>query len=1314
MSEFAKSRRRSAGIATRLLLPLLLATVAFLALTGDALGAEVRPYTGVSFGPDGAAGSQSFERVQGITVDASGNVYVYDGGGSKIYKFDSSGAPAEFSATSSNAISGVGSGFGGAEYELAVAPAGAPAGTAGDIYLANNSGEATVFSPAGAELGKLNGEGETCGVATDPSGNVFLGVFSTTIRKFVPTANPPKSTDAAGTGAGESVCNVAADGAGRVYFAKYNGGLYRLATLADKAPAEVDPTANTMAIQPGTNHVFANRGASFAEYEPDGTLVGVSGAGELSESHGIGVNAAATKVYAGTSTKVKVFGPSVLLPDVATEPVDGIAPKAATFHGSIGAAGGPPASCQFQYVTQEAFAATEWTGATSVPCDPTGPFTGTATEPVEAEVTALAAGTEYRVRLVGTNSNGANPSPSATFSTAQAVNVASEPATEVTGTSFRANGKVTPEGNAIEECVFEWGTGYEFQNSLPCAESSGEIGTGNAPVAVHANVTGLEPITQYQYRIRVENSIGTTKSSVTEVFTRGARIIGALEVETQDTSATFIGKVDPNNDPTTFVFEYVSKADFEASEFDNAEEAPPGGDSAGSGEGEVAVEAEATDLQPNTVYVVRLSVSNPAQDAVSGAIEFRTFSTSSPGVPDGRAYEQVTPVSAREKNGTDLLGNELNILNTSPSGNKTTYYSVAGAGDTDNGIQYPVYVAHRGGESWASTAVNIPARAGNFIRTLAWTETLSGAYVASNGGEGPATLYLKEFPSGNLITITDELENTTAGPRQIATSPLNTAIAAESKNGAVVLFESEATLAPGAADIRHRGNVYAWTKATGDIELVSVLPDGTAAPGAAAGPWGYEHGANYVEGTEHFEFQGANAKYYTQNTINQDGTKAFFSTTTDTQQIFMRADLGGSNGVTTEISASQKTNGAGPGGTDPRGPFPADYLGATPSGSYVFFKSHEELTNDAHTGPFPSEEFDLYRYDTATGELEDLTPTAEGAENAQVRGLAGFSDDGTYAYVVAGGALLPGAAPEGWNLYVWHEGDPLQLVAPLNSGYPDAEIWLPTRQPGGSIVGAKTASVTADGRTLTFQSAHQFDGFPNPTSRSEIYRWEFGGSGLQCISCNPTGGSTLRDGFLQHGEGAFVQPDVLKPVLPTNLSANGKRVFFATAEHLVARDTNGVEDVYEWEADGEGSCHGNSDNGGCLYLISSGTSPERSYFSGASANGDDVFFFTGQQLVGQDKDQYFDVYDARVGGGIASQNPTPVQPCEGEACLGGSVAPAPSQPRGTSTFSGPGNEKPKANKHKKKKHKKKRKHHGKRKGNGGHHKKAGQPTGENR
>jgi hypothetical protein len=163
------------------------------------------------------------------------------------------------------------------------------------------------------------------------------------------------------------------------------------------------------------------------------------------------------------------------------------------------------------------------------------------------------------------------------------------------------------------------------------------------------------------------------------------------------------------------------------------------------------------------------------------------------------------------------------------------------------------------------------------------------------------------------------------------------------------------------------------------------------------------------------------------------------------------------------------------------------------------------------------------------------------------------------------------------------------------------------------------------------------------------------------VSCNPSGVPATSGAEIVGYQGEISSSGDRSSVLTRNLSADGNRVFFQTAEALVPQDTNGQTDVYEWED-------------GRLYLISTGQSSSPSFFGDASADGDDVFFFTRQALVGQDQDNNIDVYDARVGGGIAAQNPlVPVAPCAGEACLAAPGAPPAFSVSSSAAFSGTGN-----------------------------------------
>ncbi|HXQ88709.1 MAG TPA: hypothetical protein VN733_03630, partial [Solirubrobacterales bacterium] len=180
--------------------------------------------------------------------------------------------------------------------------------------------------------------------------------------------------------------------------------------------------------------------------------------------------------------------------------------------------------------------------------------------------------------------------------------------------------------------------------------------------------------------------------------------------------------------------------------------------------------------------------------------------------------------------------------------------------------------------------------------------------------------------------------------------------------------------------------------------------------------------------------------------------------------------------------------------------------------------------------------------------------------------------------------------------------------------------------------------------------------------------------------------------------------------LTRNLSADGSRVFFETTEALVTEDINGDEgcpivgpaqglypiclDVYEWEAKGKGSCETEAQNGGCLYLLSTGKSPDASYIADASTSGDDVFLITRSALVRQDQDELYDVYDAHLGGGLAGQNEVHTTCASIEGCRSQPPPSPPLQDPGTASFQGPAN--PKGHRHKKRhKGKKRRAHKGK-------------------
>jgi hypothetical protein len=337
------------------------------------------------------------------------------------------------------------------------------------------------------------------------------------------------------------------------------------------------------------------------------------------------------------------------------------------------------------------------------------------------------------------------------------------------------------------------------------------------------------------------------------------------------------------------------------------------------------------------------------------------------------------------------------------------------------------------------------------------------------------------------------------------------------------------------------------------------------------------------------------------------------------------------------------------------------------------------------------------------------------------------------------------------NLYVSHDGM-VDFIARLHEGRVfnaespneefneygsgDLENWVRNRGEMGKLEDDKTARVSDDGKVLVFRSVNLLTGYDNkgpcglsggglqvPGRCAEFYRFNYEDKRLACLTCDPRGQAPIGPARI-----ASIRPVGIggatprTSVLARNLSADGSRFFFESPDALVAGDTNGqdgcpawgggaqvsssrsCQDVYEWEAPGMGSCTESSpaftaSSGGCVYLISTGKSKEASFFADADEKGENAFFFTYDRLVGQDEDGLMDVYDARVGGGLADQYPAKPGSCSGEACKPLPPPASPGQSNGTASFSGPGN--PPHAKTKKKKHHKKQHHKKKGKGKKG-------------
>jgi hypothetical protein len=214
--------------------------------------------------------------------------------------------------------------------------------------------------------------------------------------------------------------------------------------------------------------------------------------------------------------------------------------------------------------------------------------------------------------------------------------------------------------------------------------------------------------------------------------------------------------------------------------------------------------------------------------------------------------------------------------------------------------------------------------------------------------------------------------------------------------------------------------------------------------------------------------------------------------------------------------------------------------------------------------------------------------------------------------------------------------------------------------------------VNSSGNDAAFTSTLPLTGFDNAAHR-EVFRYDAPSDTLDCASCNPTGEQ-------ETGEATLARNGL-------SLTDRGQ-VFFNSTEGLVDRDLNGNQDVYEWEANGTGTC---GEDEGCVQLISTGTSLLDSSLLGASADGTDAYFFTHDTLVSSDGNgNRVKIYDARAGGGF-DQAP-PAHQCQASDECHGPSSQAPPPPNIKTIAGTPvGNLPQKKHKHRHRRHK--RAHH---------------------
>ena len=647
-----------------------------------------------------------------------------------------------------------------------------------------------------------------------------------------------------------------------------------------------------------------------------------------------------------------------------------------------------------------------------------------------------------------------------------------------------------------------------------------------------------------------------------------------------------------------------------------------------------------------------------------------------------------------------------------------------------------VFSTHTG-EGWFSHDITTPHDRGEGINSGEATEyrffspSLSQALVQPQVPQEPLedpplapearekTMYLRDDESNEFQPLVTAANDVTGAPFG---GKLEFAGAAPDLGD--VVFSSEVPLLAGAGQ---RG-LYEWQANGAGLKLVSVLPGGEAAGEPELGFEDHElRGAISADGSRVF---------WTNGTSTEPDRGGLYMTDSETgQSVQVNAAQGAGEPSEEELDEALDEVFFQAASSDGSKVFFTDTWPLT-SDSTLEPVGEGPVVEGQHTGhPADLYEYDaeLGRLTDLTvnrqiGESADVLGT-----------IPGISENGEYVYFVANGVLAPGAQPGDCprikplvpqpqaqcNLYV-SEPSPetpaqrqTRLIARLS--YEDAPDWAGGNSPLPGDLGGLTAQVSANGRYLAFMSEQELTGYDNVDSNpqaqgahdEEVYVYDAQDGRLVCASCNP-GGQAPTGVFDTEdaGEGLGLTVDrpetwgghwlagsipgwtlfeLGNPIAEhqSRYLSNTGRLFFNAAGPVLPTVTQpareeiingkptsvGVNNVYEYEPDGEGSCKSQP---GCVALISSGTSQHESAFLDASASGNDAFFLTAAQLVSQDSENAPAVYDARVCGTAQTQPCLPVVEPPPPACSGeGCRPPAPTQPSfqpaASSTYSGTGN-----------------------------------------
>jgi hypothetical protein len=1005
-------------------------------------------------------------------------------------------------------------------------------------------------------------------------------------------------------------------------------------------------------------------------------------------------------------------------PEVSVEAL--VPPTTAVVHGVLnpGVEGAPGA---FELGTYEFLykqGKTGCEGESKAPASP-GISLGGGKEAVTETLQGLSPDTEYTVCLLirnGIKGEQAVSAP-ATFTTSSSLEapVTKEPASTATATTVTFEGELNPGGvTGALSYQLDYNTNGTCKvvkaspEEPPFQQSTTPVEVSEAKqLSVHGvEATELEPNETYTFCLVATNVFGE-QAQGNEVSLQtehqAPTITGVSVANATSTGAMVSAEIYPHGEVTTYRVEYGPTNTYGSS----TPEA-----SISEQHGPANIQAQLTGLTPSNEYHYRIVTTNSTGSDQSPDATFTTSETAiagSQGLPDNRTYEMVTPpenenadVYVPESLPTTYTENVEGIptrrlFQVSADGSAVAYEgeptSGGGNGEDGNGLGNQ-FLAQRLASGWVTRSIQPAGVHSTYYQ--GFSSDLSAGIITSGTpaepkislspealGEGYSVLY-ERVTNGDVYqpVFTDDVHPN----RSSEAGGFGTDSGVAIRGGAVgrapvfagwssdysnILFEAnDALLAGNGAletelenDVKQeiaqeftegheQQDTYLYDSVGGKLSLVDVSPEGRVVPGATVGTPPIN--------------QAYNNDPNLRDAISADGKRVYWSSIETLYgiggrvveerpiRIYLRENPGepqspivnGKCSVLSDACTVVVSEGE------------ARYWASVEDGRYAFY----------------TEDGELYRFDVEP-EAGSVSREALAGGGAGVVGVLGVSEDGEDVYFAAKGALAPGATAQtcetgtGCNLYLLDKSQ-TRFVARLSGGDGNEVPLGGGGEPveSGDWIGglAKTRSfVTSDGRSLVFMSSESLsvtgypDGYPN-NGAEEVYVYEAGSNSLFCASC----GSTRK------GASGYLPVSWSDTSLPQLISEDGDRVFFDSSSSLVGQATNGKQNVYEWEHEGSGTCTtGSAVHGGCVYLLSGGSSVSASWLVGASESGNDVFLVTRAQLAPEDQNEAFDLYDVRVDGAKPVSSPQ----CTGTGCQGVPAPPPTFATPSSVTFEGVGN-----------------------------------------